>query len=141
MTPTGSEMRDGRTHRVRNSGKTPSLPAFLARNRACIVMLSGRGQGSEFELDREHLSVGRGPGVDIAIDDPTVSMQHASLEFSGDGFRIRDLGSTNGITVNDAPTRSSSLKHGDCFRIGDVEFQLVVETREAEPRVYSVPDS
>lgn len=85
--------------------------------------------------------MGRGPGVDIAIDDPTVSMQHASLEFSGDGFRIRDLGSTNGITVNDAPTRSSGLKHGDCFRIGDVEFQLVVETRETEPRVYSMPDT
>jgi pSer/pThr/pTyr-binding forkhead associated (FHA) protein len=103
-------------------------------------MLSGSAQGSEFTLDREQLSVGRGPGVDIAIEDPTVSKQHASIEFSGEGFRIRDLGSTNGISVNGAPSRASSLKHGDCFQVGDVKFQLVVEPCEAEPPVYSVPE-
>jgi pSer/pThr/pTyr-binding forkhead associated (FHA) protein len=134
-------MRDGRTHKVRNSSKAPSLSAFLARHRACIVVLSGDAQGSEFALDREHLSLGRGPRVDVIIDDPTVSMQHALLEFSGDGFRIRDLGSTNGTSVNGAPTRASSLKHGDRFRIGDVELQLVIEPREAEPPVYSVSES
>ena len=133
-------MRDGRTRRNRSASKTPSLAAFLARNRACVVVLCGSAQGSEFALDREHLSVGRGPGVDIAIEDPTVSMQHAIFEFSGDGFRIRDLGSTNGISVNGAPTRASSLKHGDCFQVGDVKFQLVVEPCEAEPPVYSVPE-
>jgi len=133
-------MRDGRTHPVRGSKETPSLSAFLARNHASIVVLSGNAQGSEFGLEREQLTVGRGPGVDITVDDPTVSMQHAVLEFSRDGFRIRDLGSTNGISVNGSPTQASTLKHGDCFQIGEVKFQLVVEPREAEPPVYSVPD-
>lgn len=133
-------MRDGRTRRVRGSGKASSFSAYLARNRACIVLLSGSAKGSEFLLERERLSLGRGPGVDIGVDDPTVSHAHATLEFSGEGFRIRDLGSTNGISVNGSPAQASDLKHGDRFRIGDVEFQLVVEAREAEPRVYAVPE-
>ena len=133
-------MRDGRTRRVRGSGRTSSLSAYLVRNRACIVMLSGGAEGSEFLLERERVRMGRGPGVDVAVEDPTVSQEHATLEFSGDGFRIRDLGSTNGISVNGSPTQASDLKHGDRFQIGDVEFQLVVETRAAEPRVYSVPE-
>jgi pSer/pThr/pTyr-binding forkhead associated (FHA) protein len=106
----------------------------------CVVLLSGSAKGSEFLLERERVSVGRGPGADIGVEDPTVSHAHATLEFSGDGFRIRDLGSTNGISVNGSPTQASDLKHGDRFQIGDVEFQLVVEACEAEPRVYSVPE-
>ncbi len=46
------------------------------------------------------LSVGRAPLADITVDSPSTSWSHASLTLEEDGVRVRDLGSTNGTTVD-----------------------------------------
>lgn len=49
------------------------------------------------------LAVGRGPDQDLCIPDRKISSAHALLEpCDGGGYRIRDLGSTNGTYVNGA---------------------------------------
>ena len=69
-----------------------------------------------------------------------MSRQHAALEFAGEGFRIRDLGSTNGIAVNGAAVPSADLAHRDRFEVGGHVFQLVVEKREPAPPVYDLSE-
>lgn len=68
---------------------------------------------------KKALSIGREKGNDIALNDVVASRRHAEIVPGPDGFYIRDLGSSNGVTVNQ--TRIDNpylLKHGDRITIG-----------------------
>src|SRR5690349_20363848 len=112
-------MKDGKTRRRPSVPGAPGVAEFLARYETRFSLASGRGAGTAFRIDRERTIIGRGPGVDRAFDDPSMSRQHAAIEFCGSGFRIRDLGSTNGILVNGSPAQTAELHHGDAVEIGE----------------------
>ena len=121
-------------------GLSGGLAGFLARCEPALVVVRGSGAGREHPLDQEKLVLGRGPGVDVQLDDSEMSSQHAAVEWSGEGFRICDLGSTNGTFVNGRPVRACDLAAGDRIELGRHVFQLRIEARAREPRVYLVPD-
>ncbi len=131
-------MRDGKTRKHASTTEAPRLQDFLDRYDARVMLVSGPGAGAGFAIDRERVIVGRGPGVDRAFDDPAMSRQHAAIEFCGTGFRLRDLGSTNGTRLNGAAVQSAELRHGDRFEIGGRQFVLAVEERECEPDAYEL---
>ena len=65
-----------------------------------IVRLRPFGEQA-YLLPRRPFTVGRGNNQDLRIADRKISNAHALLEpLDGGGFRIRDLGSTNGTYVN-----------------------------------------
>ena len=97
-----------------------NLADFLTRYRAAIVILSGEARGMEYRLDQRRTALGRGPGVDLALDDLTLRCRHALVEFRGSGFELRDF---------DDETRGVELKDGDRFRLGEHEFAFVLESR------------
>src|SRR5262245_8144696 len=136
--PGEKSMRDGKTRKQGAAAGAPQLQEFLEQYVAKVVEVSGPGAGAGFTINRERIIVGRGPGVDRAFDDPAMSRQHAAIEFCGTGFRLRDLGSTNGILVNGSPVQAAELHHGDAVDIGELHFVVVVEEREAEPEVYEI---
>ena len=105
------------------------LREFLARHRAVLVILNGAARGMELEIDRARVTFGRGPGVDFAFEDATMSREHAALEFVAGGFRIRDLASTNGTQVNDANIAMLDLKGGEHITAGDHTFQFQIDDR------------
>ncbi len=132
-------MRDGSTRKLQATGaSTPH--EFLARNQVVLVTLSGPDAGTEFALERERTLIGRGPGVELSFADQAMSRQHAALELHADGFRLRDLGSTNGCLVNGARVAAADLKHADRIQIGEHEFQLVVSERSRPPRAHQLLD-
>lgn len=133
-------MRDGYTRKKETPrGRTPGA-GFLALFRASLVVTSGPAAGTEVPIEREVVSIGRGPGADLVFADEHLSREHCALEVTADGLRVRDLGSLNGIVVNGSETRVAELKHGDRFRAGEHEFQLVLEEREAEPPTHELPE-
>jgi pSer/pThr/pTyr-binding forkhead associated (FHA) protein len=134
-------MKDGRTVKRRGAVRSADFAAFLDRFEATLVVVRGKGTGDEHELDRPKLVLGRGPGVDLAFDDAEMSRQHVSVEFTGGGFRLCDLGSTNGTLVNGTLVRARELAHGDRIELGQHVLQLRLEQHETEPRVYCVPDA
>ena len=85
-----------------------------------------------FALDASRMRVGRhrgrpgeqAPEIDLAgpAGDPGISRLHAVFERAGDGrYSVRDLGSTNGTTVNDDPVGTDAavlLADGDRVRLG-----------------------
>jgi S-DNA-T family DNA segregation ATPase FtsK/SpoIIIE len=133
-------MHDGSTRKVRREPPTRKPGAFLASHRAVIVTLSGTTAGNEYELENDRTTLGRGPGVDLAFEDTTLSREHAAFEVMGDAMCLRDLGSTNGVSVNGAATLSTELKHGDRIAMGDHQFQFVLETRRRDPKAYEIEE-
>ena len=104
------------------------------------VFASGPLGGSEVLLEKDRVTLGRGAGVDVVLDDASVSNQHAALELAGAGFRIRDLGSTNGVRVNGSRVAASDLKHGDRLEIGSLSFRYRVEARKANPPTHQLSE-
>jgi pSer/pThr/pTyr-binding forkhead associated (FHA) protein len=134
-------MQDGHTVKRRaRPGQGGGLAGFLERYEPTLIVVRGGMAGEEYALDREKLVLGRGPGVDLAFDDTEMSSQHAAVEFAGEGFRLCDLGSTNGTFVNGKPVQAKDLVSGDRIELGRHLLQLRLEERPREPKVHLVPD-
>ena len=132
-------MRDGLTEKKSAPTLVAGIDAFLSSKRAKLVIISGDRLGDEFALERECVKLGRGPNVDLAFDDSSMSRQHAALEFVDRQYRVRDLGSTNGILLNGKPVQVGELQHGDRLEIGSQEFRLIIEMRNRPPTRYVLP--
>ncbi|MCP4639122.1 MAG: GGDEF domain-containing protein, partial [bacterium] len=61
----------------------------------------------------------------------SVSRQHAKIQHrideSGDYYEVVDLGSVNGIRVNNLSVESARLRDGDRIQLGDVVFKFTVQ--------------
>lgn len=80
----------------------------------------------DFVLQAERITLGRGSGNDIVLDEPVVSGQHAALQLKPTPT-ITDLGSTNGTRLNGKAITKAPLHHNDVIRIGSHELRFVDE--------------
>ena len=102
--------------------------------------------GEVFPLRDDVTTVGRGRGVDIRLDDPSVSRLHAELVRRGPYVYVVDLGlSRNGTRVNGRSVARRVLDEGDVLsfgaarcRIGGIPAEEI--TAEAELRRSAVPE-
>ncbi len=134
-------MRDGFTRKAeRAPARNPSFEEWCSRVQASLCIVAGGAEGTEYPIERARLTVGRGPGVDLCFDDTTMSKEHAIFEFADGGLRVRDLGSMNGIQVNDVETPVRELESGDRVRIGEHVLQLVLDKRERPPKTWVVSE-
>ncbi len=84
--------------------------------------LSGAVTGKSFPLNGT-IVVGRVAGVDLRVDDDSVSRRHAEIELNDGTAVLRDLGSANGTTVNGNPiSEDTALNGGDIIQFGVVEM-------------------
>jgi NHLM bacteriocin system ABC transporter ATP-binding protein len=81
----------------------------------------GAAVGSEFRVTGGAAVIGRDEGCDVALgDDKSVSAGHARLEWTGSGqLRVTDLGSTNGVWIDERRVAEAPLALGQRFRVGD----------------------
>ncbi|MCG8418639.1 MAG: FHA domain-containing protein [Proteobacteria bacterium] len=87
---------------------------------AKLVVVSGKNEGSEFELFGKSISIGRGLDNDVVLTDIAVSREHLTLKYDGIHYRLLDHGSGNGTYINDEiETGSSVLADGDQIEIGE----------------------
>jgi Protein of unknown function (DUF3662)/FHA domain len=97
--------------------------AGTGRRRAIVVV-----DGKRLLVPPQGALIGRSREADIVIDDSNVSRRHAELSPGGTGWRIQDLGSTNGVRVNgrqvDGP---HPLESGDRIELGTVSVTFEVE--------------
>lgn len=81
-------------------------------------------------------SVGRAPECLLRLTSTLVSRHHARFRYGSEGPVIEDLGSLNGVLVNQRKvSRPTLLRHGDTIDIGDEQIKLVdVDVVEASAR-------
>ncbi|MGE5596349.1 MAG: FHA domain-containing protein [Hyphomicrobiales bacterium] len=86
---------------------------------------TGLPVGTEFALAPE-MTLGRDPTNGIILGDASVSARHARIEQTRQGWRIADLGSTNGTLVNGRPLngRATALRGGEQLAFGAVVLRF-----------------
>ena len=69
------------------------------------------------------LLIGSSPDADIIVEGPAVAAEHALLQRSEDGYRLRDLG-RGGTFVAGKPILWARLRPGDSFTIGEAILEI-----------------
>ncbi|MDH4020772.1 MAG: type VI secretion system-associated FHA domain protein TagH [Xanthomonadales bacterium] len=100
-------------------------------------------QQSVYQAESDSFTIGRNHENDWAIPDPQrfLSGVHCRIHKEGDGYQITDT-STNGVFLNGSEERlirneSVDLNAGDRFRIGDYEFEVVIEDSALDGNPYT----
>jgi len=84
-----------------------------------LRIVSREEQPKNFNLVQDTITIGRGKDNDIVLSDQRASRQHAQIKKENNQYIINDLGSVNGILVNETKTNTSTLKHNDQIKIGN----------------------
>jgi pSer/pThr/pTyr-binding forkhead associated (FHA) protein len=93
-----------------------------------LVISDDEGKTIIVPLVRDLITVGRQDGNTIRLTERNVSRQHARFVRDASGYRIEDLDSYNGITVNGVRIdKLSELKDGDRVGVGDYVIALRAE--------------
>src|SRR5580698_1262543 len=85
----------GSCSRTLSSEGTPMKPVS-----GILGILQPVGGGDPIPLTKPEMVIGRRPGCDIRLDYENISGKHCSLRFLNGLWMIRDLGSTNGTSIN-----------------------------------------
>jgi pSer/pThr/pTyr-binding forkhead associated (FHA) protein len=89
---------------------------------ATLFIASGPKEGQWFPIKHKSLVVGRDEGLLAQIVAPGVSRKHFQISFDPvkDCYRLTDLGSKNGVILNNKPiTEIVDLKSDDLIRVGE----------------------
>lgn len=75
--------------------------------------------------------IGRGTDADITVEDTGISRKHLEVTWNGRQAEARDLGSTNGTTLNGARLTHAALQNDSVLQIGRtrIVFRLVAQPR------------
>ena len=91
---------------------------------------------TEFVPTRPEVTVGRAPDNDVVLPDPSVSGHHARLIATAEGYRVSDVGSTNGTYLNAQrlpPQAWRALNVGDTLTVGPYAITIVPGTGVQPP--------
>jgi hypothetical protein len=72
----------------------------------------------------DRVRVGRSTDCELVLEDSSVSRRHAEFWFEGGSWRLRDLGSKNGVYVDGMPVREAVLPPNCWLRLGDVHCEF-----------------
>jgi pSer/pThr/pTyr-binding forkhead associated (FHA) protein len=128
LNPDGSLQAPGASKAV-----PPEVVANLKEAPALIVLpAAGSGNANNtvpqiYQLETgKHIRLGREKANDIVLADVVVSRRHAEILSGPTGFYIRDLGSSNGVLINQTKINGPyRLSHGDRIVMGGTTIFFV----------------
>src|SRR5712671_5340766 len=96
-----------------------------------LVIQDDEGKTTVVPLIRDEITIGRKEGNTIRLTERNVSRRHARILRNNGEVHIEDLGSYNGIRVNNARIAERvSLRVSDQVQIGDYKLYLKAEGHE-----------
>jgi hypothetical protein len=88
----------------------------------------------DYTLTAEGVIIGRAPTCDVIVSDPLVSREHALIRIRPNDVFIEDLGSSNGLYVNNVRiTEPHQLYDGDRILVGTQELCVFAVTSRRQP--------
>ncbi|WP_408098161.1 FHA domain-containing protein [Peredibacter sp. HCB2-198] len=89
-----------------------------------LVCLTGGNKGESYVLMGNRIVIGRGDRVDIKLNDTKASREHAEITKVGENWVVTDLGSQNGVMINEHKITQQELKESDKLIIGQTVFKF-----------------
>jgi general secretion pathway protein E len=86
------------------------------------------------------ITIGRQPDNAVVLPDDMTSRHHCVIEPWSGGFRVRDLGSSNGTRVNDQKVTNETLDNGDVLKVGRTVLRFIDPEQIAPRPRKEVPD-
>src|SRR6266568_635417 len=102
-----------------------------------INFLTGSQAGSTILIQKPVLTIGREPGNDIVVTDPSVSRRHAQITLNGGVWVISNLTQQNIVIVNQRnvpPSQQSPISERDTIAIGAGTTFLFLPNAGAPPQ-------
>jgi two-component system, cell cycle response regulator len=124
---------------------TLEMPGRGRERRPALVFLRGELLAVPIPLERDEVLLGRALEADVRVNDARASRLHARITTERDSqtgfarYRITDLGSTNGTTVNGQLITNTLLQDGDKIVIGEhlLRFDMLDEIdREFQRQIH-----
>src|ERR1700733_1703456 len=105
-----------------------------------LVIQDDEGKTTVVPLIRDEITIGRKEGNTIRLTERNVSRRHARILRNNGEVQIEDLGSYNGIRVNNARIAERvSLRISDQVQIGDYKLYLKAEGVEQVDDARTMP--
>src|SRR3954452_6852835 len=105
-----------------------------------LVIQDDEGKTTVVPLIRDEITIGRKEGNTIRLTERNVSRRHARILRNNGEVHIEDLGSYNGIRVNNARIAERvSLRVSDQVQIGDYKLYLKAEGVEQVDDARTMP--
>jgi len=109
------------------TAKRTMATAHTAFTRSSVVAGLRDAAGRHYPIKGAATRIGRLPDNDIVLNQDDVSRHHAVIIDTGGSFVITDLGSANGVKVQDQRLHhSATLADGDHIKICDHEFTFEI---------------
>lgn len=89
-----------------------------------LVCLTGGNKGESYVLLGNRIIIGRSDKADIRLNDTKASREHAEITKVGSNWVATDLGSQNGVVVNDKKITQMQLNEGDKLIVGQTVFKF-----------------
>jgi DNA-binding NtrC family response regulator len=93
------------------------LPRTVNVRRCRLSVVAGADAGKTIELALPNIQIGR-TGADLNLNDGKVSGLHCELKLQPEGYRLRDLGSTNGTYVKGVRVVDAFIAPGSTIQVG-----------------------
>jgi DNA-binding NtrC family response regulator len=95
-----------------------------------LKVIEGPDKGLEKSFERRQIDIGTAPDCHFMLSDPTVSRNHARIEHDGQGYKVSDAGSKNGVRIGDLKVLSAYLPTEERLILGEtiILFRLGTET-------------
>jgi len=116
-----------------SDGKATALRVRLCR----LEVTAGPDAGLSRELDSTVIRVGTRRANDLVLTDRRVSGLHFEIRLVDEGYRIRDLESTNGTFVSGIRVNDAYLAAGAVIRLGKTELRFVPLAASVEVPLFS----
>jgi pSer/pThr/pTyr-binding forkhead associated (FHA) protein len=112
----------------------PAVTPRVEQSEACLVVESALSVARPIPISAAMIVIGRGESCDVVLDDRHCSRNHAEIHRVGGSFVLRDLGSTNGVFLNDVRVVADvELRPDDVIRMGESRIRFRVGGVDARP--------
>ncbi len=125
------------THELHTSTWTTQVdgkPTSLRVRRCRLNVVAGQDAGQVQEFDDRTMRVGAGPACTLRLSDRRVSGSHFEIRIDDRGYRLRDLGSSNGTFIQGLQVVEAYISPGTVITIGGTRLRF-----EALPEAVDLP--
>ena len=117
---------------------------WLEKMQVQLKVVNGKQAGQLITINRPKFMIGRADDCHLKPRNELISRYHCVILIEEGYAGIRDLGSRNGVFVNDEKIDAETeLQNGDKIKIGPLEFEVVISVAVSagkKPKVESIAD-